>query len=722
MKKLTVRIMALIIALILIFGMFTGILPVLMRLGIPANPLEFTAFAAPGNIEGAVLSPSVTSGRGSSGLTLTFRFSDTNTGLDGRNYDEDDITIVSGPFETVSNSQFSITRRADGTYRGSLARLSYTGASGTAISFDVAGVGRFDVTIPSAYFTTGSGNGGDYESDFNIDAWADARLSENVTRGKVDTSVSVTFHYTGYPEIESGSPYDIYSDIQIISGPFGTTADTTLRVTERDGGDYYQATLSRLVYTGGDGNTLVFELDGDYRFTVDIPTGYFKPGESEDASDPKPSIVIDTVTVKNSQGQVLTEIDEDTPAFTVEIIYADLGLADEPRPALERAKNYVFMTNSPGLRALNGTTGKIELGATSGDYPRYRVTFNNIKADGTGSAFNFFVQYELEDYDNPARSETVVAELPVDKDATEGAILRPNVIISQYSYGENPIIAGDVFNLEFRFENTSTATTVENMVATIEPADGFVITSASNTVFFPTMAPGENKPFTLSLQAREAVSDNNGVQTTQYSITVKFEYQYLDNKAYKDDTSEVKIAIPVTQLDRFAVDEITDYTSYMQAGEEGYISVPITNKGKPTIGNISGFVEAITPGVEFVSPITRFGPLEGGGQSDTVDINITIMTPGEFSGNAVIEYEDGNMNQKRVSVPFVIMVEEPYVPSPEEMTPGGMEGMEEPEGGSVSLFSILMCAFGGILIAVPLALYMIKRLKLKGSEDFDEAF
>ncbi len=630
MKKLTVRIIALIIALILIFGMFSGILPVLMRLGIPVAPLDFTAFAdgSPGN----------------------------NSGTNGSN-----------------------------------------GSS------------------------NGSSSGSSSETEPSISVWADARLSENVTRGKVDTNVSLTFNYSGNESDLPGTGEYASEDLSIRSGPFSTTPDTELRISYRSSDDYYQARLTSLVYTGGSGNTVVLEIDDEYIMTIEIPTGYFKAAAEDDAADPKPSIVIDTVTVKNSQGQVLTEIDKDTPAFTVEIVYADLGLADEPRSALERAKNFVFMTNSPGLRALNGTTGKIELGATSGDYPRYRVTFNNIKADGTGSAFNFFAQYELEDYDTPARSETVVAELPVDKDATESAILRPNVIISQYSYGDSPIIAGDVFDLEFRFENTSTATTVENMVATIEPADGFVITSASNTVFFPTMVPGENKPFTLSVQAREAVSDNNGVQTTQYSITVKFEYQYLDNKAYKDDTSEVKIAIPVTQLDRFAVDEITDYTSYMQAGEEGYLSVPITNKGKPTIGNISGFVEAITPGVEFVAPITRFGPLEGGGKSDTVDINITIMTPGEFSGNAVIEYEDGNMNTKRVSVPFIIMVEPPYEPPQMEM-PGDMTGMEEQEPSGISAFSIVMCALGGALIAVPLALYMIKRLKLKGSEDFDEDF
>jgi hypothetical protein len=237
------------------------------------------------------------------------------------------------------------------------------------------------------------------------------------------------------------------------------------------------------------------------------------------------------------------------------------------------------------------------------------------------------------------------------------------------------------------------------------------------------MAPGENVPLTLDLEANEAVSDSNGVQTTQYNVLVKFAFQYLNDKAYVDGSGETRIAIPVTQLDRFAVDEITDFSNYVQMGDEGYISVPITNKGKTTIGNISGYVESNTPGAEFVAPVTRFGPLEGGGKSATVDLAITINTPGEFSGTAVIEYEDGNMNQKRVTMPFVMMVEEPYVPEQQNpgMMPGGEMGGEEEQSG-LSLFSILMSTFGGLLIAVPLALYLMKRVKLRGSEDFDEAF
>jgi hypothetical protein len=264
---------------------------------------------------------------------------------------------------------------------------------------------------------------------------------------------------------------------------------------------------------------------------------------------------------------------------------------------------------------------------------------------------------------------------------------------------------------------------VENLVVTIEPANGFVIAAASNTVFFPRMAPGENQPFTLGLKAGEAITNAaTGEQETEYSVLVKFAYQYLNNKAYADATSEVKIAIPVTQLDRFAVDEITDYSQYLPVGEEGYITVPITNKGKALIGNISGYVESKTEGAEFVAPIVRYGSLEGGGKSATVELTITVNTPGEFTGDAVIEYEDGNMNQKRVSVPFTIMVEEPYRPEP-PMDPGMMPGAETPpEETGPSLFTIIMSSLGGLLIAGPLAMYLMKRTKLRGSEDFDEAF
>jgi hypothetical protein len=243
----------------------------------------------------------------------------------------------------------------------------------------------------------------DTDSLINVPVWADAKLSENVTRGKVDTSVSVGFRFT-HADFNGSALFET-GEIRLVSGPFGTTADTRLRTTMHSSGDYLSATLSGLIYTGGAGNTLVFELDDTHRFTVEIPEGYFKAAGAQDTSAPKAQIMVQGATIKNARGEVLAEVNKDTPAFTVEVFYYDFGLGDETDSMLKEAEKFVFMKPSAGLTALRGMTGKLEQVTSSLPYPRYRATFENLKSDGTGKAINFFVQYDMEDYESAIQGE-----------------------------------------------------------------------------------------------------------------------------------------------------------------------------------------------------------------------------------------------------------------------------------------------------------------------------
>lgn len=574
--------------------------------------------------------------------------------------------------------------------------------------------------------------------------------------------------------------------------------------------DQWSVRLTNIQYNGGSTMSIPLSIvdalvDAGVAYnadvTIPIPDKYFRTASSsssgssgsddgEDEGPPTSDIVIETVAVKTSNGQKLEKVDKKTPPFTVEIVYYDIGLQNESFSGISETSYYTFITSAAGFKTLSGTSGKLELISTKGDYPKFRATFKNIQTDGSANSLGFRVQYDLK-YSKTIKGEGTAVLYQIEKEDEESsdeiAPLKPNVIVQEYSYGDEEIVAGDEFELSLSIQNTSKDVPVEDLVMTVTPASGFTIAAASNTVYFSSLAAGAALPYKAVLRALPSTTDTVGNITTDYSVEVKFAYQYYNpkDKAYSAADSTIKIAVPVAQLDRFTVEEITDYSQYLTMGEEGYVSVPIINKGKSLTYNISGFARreggsssgSATPsregdalpgsgevpagdepdeavaaggalriaplsfaiaeavpgggnakpgadapvvpdGADFVAPVTNFGNLEAG-KSGTVDLAITIMTPGEFNGEAVIQYEDENMQQKEIVVPFVIMVQEPYLP---EMPDPGMTdpGMTEPQGPS--MFSILFCVGGALLLAAPVMLYIIKRVKAKGSMDIDEDF
>lgn len=550
---------------------------------------------------------------------------------------------------------------------------------------------------------------------------ADTTMSATVTTGKTRTNLTIKFKFT-----PGQSDYE-YDD-EIPFGDFSIPADssfsfgekTKLRVQRSSSeNDYYIATLSGVTYNGGSGKTLILDVDtGDYAttFTVPVPSKYFR-AESTDESDPlRSELVIESVTVRDASNQKLDLVDKDTPPFTVEIEYYDIGIEGADLNELSKENFHAFLRTSSGFKALGGTVGTLTLVSTKAQFPRFRATFKNIKADATADILNFKVQYDIDGTSVRSDGSAQIIQIEKDEDNGDAAPLRPNMIVQAYSYGDEPIIAGDDFNLDFTLANTSRSVAVENVVMTIEPNNGFIIAAASNTVYFEELQPGATVPYSIAL--RPVPTGNSTTETTDYSIVVRFKYQYMSKKEYAEGGSEVRIAIPVAQLDRFAVDEITDYSMYLTVGEEGYVSVPITNKGKSLTYNITGTIrEQGSAGMEFIAPSVHYGNLEAG-KSGTVDLALTVNMPGEFHGEAIIQYEDENMRQKELKVSFSTMVAEASMPPP-EIPPDAEQNME-PQGSK--WFVVVCCIAGGLLMAVPIALYIIKRVRAKGSEDIDEDF
>lgn len=524
----------------------------------------------------------------------------------------------------------------------------------------------------------------------------------------------------------------------------GDSTNTDLKVSVDGNTATFRLHIKKVVYKrDGIGEFVVqikdIPVDASTKYSEDLrvssdwyvnnSSGGSSGGIVDDPTSYTSQIVVENAVALDSGGNRIDEVTEDTPSFTLEIVYADMGLQNADVEDLDSGDMQTFLKNGSSFEVFDSARGSVKLTSRAGDYPRFRATFTNVKYTGVGKDVGFAVFYKFDDLDTSVAGEgtaTLTAAKAKDgeDDDKKMGIPVPKIIISNYSYGEDTIEAGSEFGLAFSIQNTSADTAVENIVVTLTPASneaatkgpGLIVASSSNTIYVPVLAAGATQSYNVSFQARP------DAEVTSHLITVQFSYEYVDEnlktREKVPDLSE-SIAIPVSQIDRFVLEPILE-TVYGQVNEEAYLTVSFINRGKSSVNNIYGTIKVENPAI--TAPGQAYGHLEAG-KPDSLDMYLTSTEPGEFTGEVVIQYEDENNNVKELSTPFTMFVEEPwYPPMEEQFPPDGMgEGMEPPTQGP-GLLNIIMCAIGGIAIAVPIALYLMKRVKAKGSEEFDEDF
>ena len=429
----------------------------------------------------------------------------------------------------------------------------------------------------------------------------------------------------------------------------------------------------------------------------------------------KSDIVIENVIVTDANGRHLDKVTKDSDPFNISVIYADYGLKEVDVEDLPEGSLEVFLTNAGSFIPGGSNRGTLRTTvSTASDAPRFRAEFRNITWDGSSNSLAIQIRYSLWGEDFTGSANTVVYQAKAETKEGEDDDKpidppTPYIIVSQYSFGEGQIEAGTTFPLGLTFKNTSNTLPLENIVMTITTPPDLSIATASNTYYISSLGAGASMNYSIELEAKPNASVGS------QSVQVAFSYQYLFNKERRNEKTTETVAIPVTQIDRFAVDPITEVPSG-QIGEAAYISVGFINRGKTATYNISGFAKG---NLEILSPAQHFGNLEAG-RSDSIDITVVPQESGEMFGEVVIQYEDENTNHKEITVPFTMFIEAPYIPPPAmpETDHGHMP--EEPQG--MPPYRIILCVIGGLLIALPMMLYVGKTIKAKAENEFADDF
>ena len=329
---------------------------------------------------------------------------------------------------------------------------------------------------------------------------------------------------------------------------------------------------------------------------------------------------------------------------------------------------------------------------------------NTVKLIVTQGNYNAIITCKVD-------NATITPEKP-DHDNNETTAAQPYVIISSYSYGGSDLVAGETRNITMTFRNTSKTMSVENMMVTMTLPDAMMLTSSSNSFYIESLEAEGNITKTVNVTVKPTAAAQS------HSMTVDFTYDYLDNGVRRNAKTTETISMPVLQVDRFTVTGI-DLPQQIFMGEENNLSVNFVNKSRTDIYNLSAKLNC--EGLSNNGEEQYLGNLASGTTS-SADFYITGNEKGELVGEVIITYEDTNMNQRTVSVPFTTQVtsyEDVWGPSNPSvdpgMDPGTDPGMEEPAG-----FPWFWVIGGVVVVAAGVFVYLKLRKNKKESVEEDE--
>lgn len=293
--------------------------------------------------------------------------------------------------------------------------------------------------------------------------------------------------------------------------------------------------------------------------------------------------------------------------------------------------------------------------------------------------------------------------------ASEGGnVAAPNLIIGSYDIGAEQIAAGDSFNLELDFYNTSADTKIENIIMTINAGGEIGIFGGANTYYYPTLGAASALHESVALRALATA------QTGTSQVSISFKYDYLDGSQRNTATSEQTIFIPVYQPDKMTFDvNVPTWTVY--TGNEVYITTSYLNKGRCDISNVKA---EIVGDVGALSTSKIIGNVAPGGNG-TFDFIVTPYMSGECNFTILITYEDATLTEVSREIPVNFFVEEMMWEDPgmweEPMLP------EEPEEGEKFPWLILWIGIGVVVVGAVVTIICVvahkkKKKKLAESE------
>lgn len=336
-----------------------------------------------------------------------------------------------------------------------------------------------------------------------------------------------------------------------------------------------------------------------------------------------------------------------------------------------------------------------------------------------------------------------------DDDDTE-VLTTPKMIVTGFDIP--PVVnPGEEFQVTVTFMNNSKKKDMENVSMTLTPSDGVAIKNGVNKRHYVKIPRRASTSETFTLKASKEL------KAEALNMTVKFDYQYEQDNAYKDGSSEEVLsilAIPKEEeedtsgtegsISSFEILSIVPPDS-LYPNEDGYVTVKVINKDHQyDASNVQ--LTIVGEGLVNSGNTEYHGALTHSTQAE-IEMAIQFTEPGAHTLQAIVTYEDSVGKDEKgkpkvrindLTKDFTVTVQE----SPdmgmdmgmgdmmgiggadmggmefdENGMPVGGEGMEAPWYQNPV---ILGCAGGGVLVVAVVAVLLIRRARKKKAGDDDE--
>ena len=351
---------------------------------------------------------------------------------------------------------------------------------------------------------------------------------------------------------------------------------------------------------------------------------------------------------------------------------------------------------------------------------RRELTWNLQTRSDVGNGYqkiSFNVRYFASD----GSSQTTTLDTYIQTSGTagvsaDGKASTPRVIVTGFETNPEVVHAGDSFMLTLHLKNTSTATSVNNMLfefdAAVEGKDSettyesFLPTAGSNTIFVDKMAKNGTRDIQIEMEARSDLAQK------PYAIDVNMSYEDEHVNAY---TNKASVSIPVKQEARIDMSQPEVTPSSIDVGSEANVMFSIYNLGKTKLYNVSVKTDS-----EFFSGGDCFVGNLDSGATGSVDMYLTgeAATTDDGTVKLQITYEDETGAPTTVEKEISLFVTEPVYDDgmyDDTAMPDGDTGSGMGIGGKIAVVVVILIAAG-----VAGAVIVMKRKKKKEQQNLED--
>lgn len=282
----------------------------------------------------------------------------------------------------------------------------------------------------------------------------------------------------------------------------------------------------------------------------------------------------------------------------------------------------------------------------------------------------------------------------------------PRVIVTGFNTEPGAVNAGSNFRLIVHVKNTSTTTSVSNMLFDFQApsagteaaaeAPAFLPSSGASSVYLDQIPAGETRDVAIDLNARADLVQK------PYSINMSMIYEDSNASQYEGSSS---LAIPVYQAARFDFSEIELSPPSIEVGQEANLMCSLYNTGRVKLYNVK--VKFVGDGISGNDVFV--GNLDSGatGTIDGMLAGEAEIMPGTKC-KMVVTYEDESGNPSSTEKEFELQVTAPM-----EMDMSGMEMMGEMPAEEKK-FPVIPVAVGAVILLIVIAsVVLIRRRKKK---------